>query len=267
MAALWLQQGVTYGPVLSRRLGRSLGVNLLPDDYKLCSFDCVYCQYGRTEVKALFPEAHRFRDEEWVLRAVEIGLLMHGPDIDTITFSGNGEPTLHPDFPAVVSGVRDLRDRLCPDVRLTIFSNSTTVHLPHIREPLALFDAPIMKLDAGDPATLARINRPDPAVKLEQIVEGLKRIPNLITQSVLIDGPVTNVKGPAFEAWLAALSEIRPTRAQIYSTDRPTAEASVKRVRPTELERIARAVERHTGIQVDAYWAHSPLPPRERGRG
>ena len=267
MAALWLQQGVTYGPVLSRRLGRSLGVNLLPDDYKLCSFDCVYCQYGRTGVKALFPEAHRFRDKEWVLRAVEIGLLMHGPDIDTITFSGNGEPTLHPDFPAIVSGVRDLRDRLCPDVRLTIFSNSTTAHLPHIEEALALFDAPIMKLDAGDPATLVSVNRPDPAVKLEQIVEGLKRIPNLITQSVLIDGPVTNVKGPAFEAWLTALSKIRPTRAQIYSTDRPTAEASVKRVRPTELERIARALERHTGIQVDAYWAHSPLPPRERGRG
>jgi len=259
MAALWLQEGVIYGPVHSRRLGHSLGVNLLPDTYKLCSFDCVYCQYGRTEVKALFPEAYRFRDRDWILRAVEIGLQMHGPDIDTITFSGNGEPTLHPDFPAIVSEVRRLRDRLCPGVKLTIFSNSTTVHLPCTRETLALFDAPIMKLDAGDSKTLARVNRPDPAVKLEQIMAGLKEIPGLITQSVLIDGPVSNIRGEAFEAWLAALAEVRPTQAQIYSTDRPTAEASVKRVRSAELRRIARAVERHAGVSVDAYWGR-PSP-------
>jgi wyosine [tRNA(Phe)-imidazoG37] synthetase (radical SAM superfamily) len=228
---------------------------LLPDDYKLCSFDCIYCQYGRTEVKALCPEAHRFRDKDWVLRAVEIGLLMHGPDIDVLTFSGNGEPTLHPDFPTIVPAVLDLRDRLCPDVKLTIFSNSTTVHLPHIRETLALFDAPIMKLDGGDPTTLARINRPDPAVELEQIVEGLKQVPNLVIQSVLVDGIATNIKGEAFEAWLAALAEIRPVRVQIYSTDRPVAESGVERVPPHTLERIAGEVTERTGLHVDAYWS------------
>ena len=254
MRVLQLQEGVTYGPVRSRRLGRSLGVNLLPDDYKLCSFDCVYCQYGRTHVKSLSPEGHHFRDKDWVLRAVEMGLLMHGSDIDTITFSGNGEPTLHPDFSAIVSGVRDLRDRMCPGVKLTIFSNSTTVHLAHIRDALALFDAPIMKLDTADPGTLARINRPDPAVKLEHIVEGLKEIPGLITQSVLIDGPVTNTRGESFAAWMVALAEIQPTRIQIYSTDRPVAEPLVRRVPPTTLRRIAQAVERYTGRPVDAYW-------------
>ena len=255
MAPLWLQQGVIYGPVHSRRLGHSLGINLLPDGYKLCSFDCVYCQYGRTEVKALCPEPHHFRDKATVLRAVEIGLLMHGPDIDTVTFSGNGEPTLHPEFPAIVSEVRDLRDKICPEAKLTIFSNSTTVQLPHIREALALFDAPIMKLDAGDPNTLTRINRPDPQVKLAHIVTGLKGIPRLITQSVLIDGPATNAKGQAFEAWLLTLAEIRPTRIQIYSTDRPVAEPYVKRVPPSTLRRITRAVERYTGLPVDTYWA------------
>ena len=254
MRVLQLQEGVTYGPVRSRRLGRSLGVNLLPDDYKLCSFDCVYCQYGRTHVKSLSPEGHHFRDRDWVLRAVEMGLLMHGSDIDTITFSGNGEPTLHPDFSAIVSGVRDLRDRMCPGVKLTIFSNSTTVHLAHIRDALALFDAPIMKLDAADPGALARINRPDPAVKLEHIVEGLKEIPGLITQSVLIDGPVTNTRGESFAAWMVALAEIQPTRIQIYSTDRPVAEPFVRRVPPATLRRIAQAVERYTGRPVDAYW-------------
>jgi wyosine [tRNA(Phe)-imidazoG37] synthetase (radical SAM superfamily) len=251
---LQLQEGVTYGPVHSRRLGRSLGVNLLPDAYKLCSFDCVYCQYGRTHVKSLSPEGHHFRDKDWVLRAVEMGLLMHGSDIDTITFSGNGEPTLHPDFSALVSGVRDMRDRMCPGVKLTIFSNSTTAHLAHIRDALALFDAPIMKLDAADPEALACINRPDPAVKLEHIIEGLKEIPGLITQTVLIDGPVTNIRGELFAAWMVTLAEIRPTRIQIYSTDRPVAEPYVRRVPPATLRRIARAVERYTERPVDAYW-------------
>ena len=250
---LQLQEGVTYGPVRSRRLGRSLGVNLLPDDYKLCSFDCVYCQYGRTHVKSLSPEGHHFRDRDWVLRAVEMGLLMHGSDIDTITFSGNGEPTLHPDFCGIVSGVRDLRDRMCPGAKLTIFSNSTTLHLAHIRDALALFDAPIMKLDAADPGTLARVNRPDPAVRLEHIVEGLKEIPGLITQTVLIDGPVTNARGDPFEAWMVTLAEIQPTRIQIYSTDRPVAEPFVRRVPLTTLHRIGRAVEQYTGCPVNAY--------------
>jgi wyosine [tRNA(Phe)-imidazoG37] synthetase (radical SAM superfamily) len=230
-------------------------VNLLPDDYKLCSFDCVYCQYGRTHVKSLSPESHHFRDRDWVLRAVEMGLLMHGSDIDTITFSGNGEPTLHPDFAAIASGVRDLRDRMCPGVKLTIFSNSTTVHRAHIRDALALLDVPIMKLDAADPGTLACINRPDPAVKLERIVEGLKEIPGLVTQTVLIDGPVTNARGDPFEAWMVALAGIQPTRIQIYSTDRPVAEPSVRQVPPTTLRRIAQVVERYTGRPVDAYWA------------
>jgi len=252
---LWLQEGVTYGPIHSRRLGHSLGINLLPDNYKLCSFDCVYCQYGRTEVKALSPEPDRFRDIDWVLRAIEIGLLMYGDRIDYVTFSGNGEPTLHPDFPSIVSAVRDLRDRLCPEVKLAIFSNSTTAHLPPIRDTLALFDAPIMKVDAGDPETLACINRPDPAAKLEHIIEGLKQVPGLIVQSVLIDGQVTNIKGPAYQAWLAALTELRPTQIQIYSTDRPVAEPGVKRVPPATLRHIARYVKERAGLQIDAYWS------------
>ena len=252
---LRLQEDVTYGPVFSRRLGRSLGINLLPDDYKLCSFDCVYCQYGRTTVKTLSPEQDRFRDRGWVLRAVEIALLIYGDAIDTITFSGNGEPTLHPDFPTIVPGVRDLRDRLCPDVKLTIFSNSTTVHLPHVRDPLSLFDAPIMKLDAGNPETLALVNRPDPAVKLEQIVAGLKEIPGLIIQSVLIQGKVTNIEGQAYHAWMDRLSEIGPTGVQIYSTDRPVADAGVERVPPSTLERIAEEAKRRTGIPVTPYWS------------
>ncbi len=114
-----------------------------------------------------------------------------------------------------------------------------------------------MKLDAGDPATLARINRPASAVKLGRIVEGLKEIPGLVVQSVLIDGKVTNTKGEAFEAWIAALSEVRPTRVQIYSTERPVPEAGVERVPPSILLRLADEIESRTGLRVNAYWARA----------
>jgi len=258
MRLLQLQTDIIYGPVESRRLGHSLGINLLPTRYKLCSFDCIYCHYGRTKVKALFPDERHFPGVGEVLKAVEEALKRYR-DIDYLTFSGNGEPTLHPQFPAIASEVRRLRDELRPDVKLALLSNSTTVYLPYIKESLALLDAPIMKLDAGDPQTLMSINRPAPDVKLERIIEGLKDIPGLVIQSVLIDGHVSNVKGEAFEAWLSALSEIRPTLVQIYSTDRPVPEAGVKKVSPEVLQRLAAEIEARTGLKVNAYWGITRL--------
>jgi wyosine [tRNA(Phe)-imidazoG37] synthetase (radical SAM superfamily) len=256
MVMLPLQPGIIYGPVNSRRLGRSLGINLLPTSYKLCSFDCVYCHYGRTQVKTLCPEESHLPGLEKVLQAVRDALQVHR-DIDYLTFSGNGEATLHPYFPLIASGVHQLRNEVSPEVKLTILSNSTTVHLPHIRQALTCFEAPIMKLDAGDPRTLAGLNRPTPTVKLERIVAGLKGVPGLIIQSVLVDGRVTNIRGEAFEAWLAALAEIGPTRVQIYSTDRPVPEAGVERVPPSTLQSLAGEIERRTGLPVEAYWARA----------
>jgi wyosine [tRNA(Phe)-imidazoG37] synthetase (radical SAM superfamily) len=254
MALLPLQSGIIYGPVNSRRLGRSLGINLLPTSYKLCSFDCVYCHYGRTRLKSLSPEASCFPTVQEVLHAVQEAL-QTCQDADYLTFSGNGEATLHPHFPLIASGVRRLRDELRPEVKLAILSNSSTLHLPYIRAALAGFEAPIMKLDAGDPATFARLNRPVSAVKLERIREGLKAVPGLIIQSVLVDGAVSNVQSAAFEAWLAALADISPTRVQIYSTDRPVPEAGVERVPPSRLQRLAGEIRERTGLRVDAYWA------------
>jgi wyosine [tRNA(Phe)-imidazoG37] synthetase (radical SAM superfamily) len=254
MALLPLQAGIIYGPVNSRRLGRSLGINLLPTSCKLCSFDCVYCHYGRTQLKTLSPEPSRFPALQEVLHAVQKALQTY-QDVDYLTFSGNGEATLHPHFPLIASGVRRLRDELRPEVKLAILSNSSTLHLSYIRAALAGFDAPIMKLDAGDPGTFARLNRPVPAVKLERILEGLESVPGLIIQSVLVDGAVSNVQGEVFEAWLAALADAGPTRVQIYSTDRPVPEAGVERVPPSTLQRLAGEIKERTGLRVDAYWA------------
>jgi wyosine [tRNA(Phe)-imidazoG37] synthetase (radical SAM superfamily) len=249
-----LQESVVYGPVHSRRLGRSLGLNLLPTDRKVCSYDCVYCHYGRTGLKTLSPAEHEFPDTEDVLKAIRQALHRCG-QIDTITFSGNGEPTLHPYFPVIAREVRQLRDRFRPEAHLALLSNATTVHLADVRGVLNLFDAPIMKLDAGDPGTLARINRPVADVRMEQIVHGLTAIPKLIVQSVLISGEVSNVEGEPFEAWLTALSKIGPRFVQIYSTDRPVAEAGVERVPPFRLQRIAEEVARRTGLEAVTYWA------------
>jgi wyosine [tRNA(Phe)-imidazoG37] synthetase (radical SAM superfamily) len=249
-----LQAGIIYGPVNSRRLGRSLGVNLFPARSKICSFDCIYCHYGRTEAKTLFPPEDGLHPAEDVLQAVGEALLAF-PQIDYITFSGNGEPTLHPRFSDIVAGVSCLRDELRPGLKLAILSNATGLQFPHVRQALCLFDAPILKLDAGDPATWARINRPAPDARLEQILRGLKQVPGLFVQSVLLDGAVSNISGHAFQAWLSALSRIKPVRVQIYSTDRPVPEARVERVPPAILRRIAREAEARTGLEVTAYWS------------
>ena len=154
----------------------------------------------------------------------------------------------------IVAETHRLRDALAPNVKLALFSNATTAHLPHIQESLRAFDSPILKLDAGDPATLARINRPAPGVTLDTILTGLQATPNLIVQSVLIDGDVSNSKGEAFEAWVAALDAIRPANVQIYSTDYPVPDADVERVLPYVLKRIAAKVAERTGLHIEAFW-------------
>jgi wyosine [tRNA(Phe)-imidazoG37] synthetase (radical SAM superfamily) len=253
LSVLPLEQGIVYGPLRSRRLGISLGVNLLPTRYKVCSFDCVYCHYGRTPQATTRP---RVQDMPWpddVVRAVEAALQRYR-SIDFITFSGNGEPTLHPAFPEIADRVRALRDRYRPSVRLALFSNASTLGRPDVVESLRHFDAPMMKLDAGDADTFRAIDRPAVDLQWEAIVAGLQAAGAIHTQSVLIGGPATNATGPALDAWMRALNAIRPARVHIYSTEYPVAEAGVARIPPFELERIAQELARRTGLQVDARW-------------
>jgi len=249
-----LKQEIIYGPVNSRRLGRSLGINLLPTGSKVCSFDCVYCQYGLTRVKTLEPGPAGFPPLGEVIAAVETAL-KSGPDFDSFTFSGNGEPTLHPQWPEVVEAVRLLRDRHRPTVGLTLLSNSSTVTRPAVRATLSRLEVPIMKLDAGDEATLTAINRPAKGICLEAIVEALAQIPSLTIQSLMVQGAMTNSAGPAFENWVSALARLKPVQVQIYSTDRPVPEAGIERVPPERLQQIAARVVAHTGLDVRAYWS------------
>jgi wyosine [tRNA(Phe)-imidazoG37] synthetase (radical SAM superfamily) len=256
MPVLPLEQAIIYGPVFSRRLGVSLGVNLLPTQYKACSFDCVYCHYGRTPRPALTVPAGDIPWPAEVMRALERALRLSG-GIDSITFSGNGEPTLHPAFAEIVASARRLRDRLCPHTQLALFSNASTVAWNHVLGALCLFDAAMMKLDAGDPRTFRAMNRPVEGVDLSSIVSGLRGAGPIQVQSVLVGGRVSNTSPHALARWMDVLEFIRPERVVIYSTDYPVAEAGVERMAPFELAGIAEELARRTGLQADARWVLS----------
>ena len=253
MSGISLQPGIIYGPILSRRLGRSLGVNLLPSNRKVCSFNCTYCQYGFTQELMLHPIRSTLPKPPEVYAAVEAAL-KKPRSIDYLTFSGNGEPTIHPDFPEIVRGVKAIKDKLRPDARLAILSNSSKVNDPEVAAALRLFDAPIMKLDAGDQDTFEAINQPFRGLEIDKIVKGLKRLPILFIQSVLVEGVVSNIKGEAFEHWVEKLVELHPRIVQIYSTERPTAQDELKCVSPKKLQEIAALLQERHQLNVHAYW-------------
>jgi len=247
-----------YGPIVSRRLGRSLGLNLLPIRAKVCSFDCVYCHYGDTDVKVSKPALGDAQDIGYpalgdVVKAVEGALRTWGA-VDSLTFSGNGEPTLCPFFAEIAFEVRRLRDRTCPGARITLFSNATTLIHPGVQAALQHIDRPILKLDAGDALTFEQVNRPARGIDFGGVVETLRRIQDLTLQTVLIDGPVTNASGDAFEAWLRTVAELKPKLVQIYSTDYPVPDATVQRVPAFRLRELAGIARHRIGAQVQAFW-------------
>ncbi len=253
MSVLELQRDVVYGPISFRRLGRSLGINLLPPSRKVCTFDCVYCQYDTAHTVPGPAGQVGFPSVDSVLQKVEEAIRRQPSPPDYLTLSGNGEPTLHPNFPDIVSGMLELQDRMCPQSRLAILSNSSRMHRLEIRETVAQLDDPIMKLDAGDPQTFSRLSRPSSAITLEKILEGLEAMPRLIIQSMIIEGEVQNAEGEAREAWLASVARLSPEMVQIYTAERPVAESGVRQVSRQHLEELASRAQERTGVTVKAY--------------
>lgn len=253
MSGIPLQSKIIYGPIFSRRLGRSLGVNLLPVSRKTCSFDCVYCQYNQTTDWTLALERESLPTPDEVFDAVEKAL-QKPRSMDFLTFSGNGEPTIHPDFLEILKGVRELLDRHRPDAKLALLSNSTMVSSPEIREAINLIDAPMMKLDAGDEITFQAINHPVEGLQLNEVIVGLLEIPHLMIQSVLVDGKVSNVRGEAYQAWKNVLVDLQPQTIHIYSTERPTMSGDVERVSPQRLSEIAEELKKKYTLNAQAFW-------------
>jgi wyosine [tRNA(Phe)-imidazoG37] synthetase (radical SAM superfamily) len=250
LSVLELQKGLTYGPIDSRRLGRSLGINVLPTSKKRCTFDCCYCQYGRTEPIGSASEDFPGADE--IGRAVERALWQNQP-LDAITFSGNGEPTLHPQFPRVVRVVRRLRDKLAPGVPLVILSNSSLCDVSRISDALGDLDLRIMKLEVGSQGMLQSVNRPAPGITYERIIKGLAELPKTIIQAMFVKGSVDNRTRSDLDQWLLALGEVRPIEVQVYSLDRPAPDADLVSVGMPELESVAELVRKKLHVKAKAY--------------
>jgi wyosine [tRNA(Phe)-imidazoG37] synthetase (radical SAM superfamily) len=258
MSVLPLQSGIIYGPIKSKRLGRSLGINLLPSDNKICSFDCIYCHYGPTQCLVAAPEqlpTTKFPSAFEVSREVEKALCSQ-IGFEYLTFSGNGEPMLHPEFMEIARAIKTLKEKYRPSVALALLSNSSLVGRDDIANSIVSIEFPIFKLDCGDEFTFRTINRPVPDLKISEIIVGLKRLSKrfkITIQTVFIDGVLPNFTREPFEQWLVAIKNIKPAAIQIYSTDRPVAEIKVKMLSKNQLEEIAQKVREKTGVLTQAY--------------
>ncbi|MDE7304892.1 MAG: radical SAM protein [Alistipes sp.] len=241
---------IIFGPVRSRRLGLSLGVNLLPTESKLCSFDCIYCECGWN---AEHPGLRRFNAREEVreqLGATLRRMADEGTPPDVITFAGNGEPTLHPEFEAVIGDTIALRDALCPAAKVSVLSNATQIHRDDVRRALLRVDNNILKLDSAFDETVRRMNNPQSAeYSVHRIVEQMKRFEGrMILQTMFLRGtcngmPVDNATEEEIAAWLRIVAAIRPRQVMVYSLDRDTPCKTLEKVPHEELQAIAARVE------------------------
>ena len=250
-----LHEGIVYGPVRSRRLGRSLGINLLPRGMKVCNMNCAYCQYGWTREHRPTHGQARWPTPDRVEAALSTRLRKaerSGELIDRLTVAGHGEPTLHPEFEEVAQRLCRLRDKVAPDIRLAILSNSTTAAWADVRRGLALFDDRYMKLDAGDSMTYARING---AASVGGVVDALRDLPRIVVQAMFVtdaSGDVDNTTDGTVNDWISAIDVIQPSRVQIYTIARPPALARVRRAPARRLREIAARV-RALGIPADVF--------------
>jgi wyosine [tRNA(Phe)-imidazoG37] synthetase (radical SAM superfamily) len=247
MGYIQLQSGIVYGPVGSKRLGKSLGINILPSDRKVCVFNCVYCHYGPTcvgEYKLPTPD-----EVESALKE----RLRKKEKIDYITFAGNGEPTLHPQFLEITERVKELRNRLAPGVPIALLSNSTFLGHGDVAAALTNIDLPIFKLDAGESETFNAINRPIHVIEIEPIIRNLASIKKVTIQTVFLDGRLKNYCGYPFQKWLDAMMKISPKEVQIYSPDEPIPQENIVPLELEKLREIAREASRTLTVKVMAY--------------
>ena len=247
-----LQENIIYGPVHSRRLGFSLGINLFGAELKQCSFNCVYCQYGWTKT-ALDPSLSvQVTPPRDVFKALEetLGHLSSRPGY--ITFSGNGEPTLHPGFPEILEGVIRIRNRLTLDSKVAILSNASTIGRPEIQTALSRLDVRIMKLDAGTERTFRRFNRVMVDLDLKRIVQGLISLDDVTIQTLFANGPAGNCAQSEIQEWIGCLKSIKPTSVQIYTLDRSYPSHAIEPVSQEQMEHIHKRLG-EAGIRSAVY--------------
>jgi wyosine [tRNA(Phe)-imidazoG37] synthetase (radical SAM superfamily) len=255
----FLFHDVIFGPVVSRRLGLSLGINLLPTHSKYCSFNCIYCECGWTpENMSLIPE---LPPRELVSQYLEYRLkeLVEEDHIpDALTFAGNGEPTMHPDFAGIVEDTLALRDKYLPGVKVAILSNASMIHKPEVFKALEKLDSNIQKLDVGFERLFLQFNNPVIPVRFMDLVSDLKKFNGkVIIQTMFLRGnyngkTIDNTTDLEVNGWLEHLAGIRPSLVMIYPISRATPVHDLEKIAIFELEKIAEKV-RKLGIEAKVY--------------
>ncbi|MBR4380423.1 MAG: radical SAM protein [Bacteroidaceae bacterium] len=242
-----------FGPVHSRRLGVSLGINLLPADGKLCSFDCIYCECGfNADHRPKLPMPTREEVRE-ALEAKLKGMQADGPAPDVLTFAGNGEPTLHPHFPEIIVDTLELRDKYFPQAKVSVLSNATMITKPEIRMALAKVDNNILKLDTIDMNYIYLTDRPVGKYSVEDIIGNMQTFEgNCIVQTMFMKGTyegkdVNNTTDDYVIPWLEQVKEIAPRQVMIYTIDRETPAHGLMKATHEELDRIGELL-REAGI-------------------
>lgn len=237
---------IVFGPIHSRRLGVSLGMNLLPTDGKLCSFNCIYCECGLNEDRRTHSKLpSRAEVKEALIRKLSS---MHAEGItpDVITFAGNGEPTMHPEFAGIIDDTIETRNRFFPEAKIAVLSNSTLLHKEDVFQALNRVEDNILKLDSVLDSRIRQLNVPNsPSFTFGRLLEQLCRFNgNLMIQTMFLKGEIngesmTNTTEEEISGWLEALKQIKPKQVMIYTIDRETPVKNLKKVTKEELEAIA----------------------------
>jgi wyosine [tRNA(Phe)-imidazoG37] synthetase (radical SAM superfamily) len=253
--ATFLFDDIIFGPVKSRRLGASLGINLLPANGKFCNFNCIYCECGwssGSDMKTRLPSREEIRNR---LEKKLLQIREDGTPLDRITFAGNGEPTIHPDFPAIIADAIGIRDRIVPGVKIAVLSNASNLDKPEIFDALGRIEMNILKLDSANEQTVKLMNQPPSGYRVDRVIEGMIRYDGrFILQTLFVKGefcgiPVDNTREEEVKSWIEVVQKVRPEMVMIYTIARDTPIQTLQKIKPDILDRIAGEV-RKPGIPV-----------------
>ena len=248
-----IREETVFGPIFSRRLGSSLGINLLPVNGKICTFDCIYCECGwnrdgRGDTR--LPKAAEVRE---VLGAKLQQLAADGVPVDSITFSGDGESTINPDFPQIIDDTLALRDKYYPSAKVSVLSNASQVYRPEIFKALRKVDNPIMKIDAPTNELVEKINHPAPGYDVNRVVEALKQFNgDFILQTMFLKSKDFDSSSPeVLDGWMDIVRLLKPREVMAYTIDRPTPEEGLQKFTVEEMRTFLKPlIEEGFNLQI-----------------